>query len=109
GLDLGLLHTENRTVQKNVLAPCQFRVESSANFKEAGHSSAHSHRTFRRVSDSRKDFEESALACPVRADDGYRIALFNVEIYIPQSPQRRCGGIHLVFAWLSGQSFERSL
>src|SRR2546422_5595490 len=67
--DLGVLHAEDRTVQKDILAPGQLRLKACAHFEQRSNPAVNVGIAFRGFSNSREDFEQSALPRSVAADD----------------------------------------
>src|SRR5208283_3176465 len=86
-IDLAAPHSEDGSVEEDVLSPGQLGVESSPHFQQARHVTVEVDRAGRRVSDAGQQFQESALACPVPANDADGLSPPDVEIDILDRPE----------------------
>ena len=84
--DFPPLHAQNRAVQKDVLAPGQFRMESRADLEQAAHGPPNLRGARRRLGYARKNFEQSGLAGAVAADHADDFALLHLEADLAQRP-----------------------
>src|SRR5262249_31668442 len=57
GNDLGFAHTQNRTIQEDVLATREFGVKAGSHFQQTGKAAAHLDEAFGRIGDTRNDLE----------------------------------------------------
>ena len=68
-VDLILAHPQNGTVQVNVLASGQFRMEACANLEQGTHPAVNFCKPFGGFDHPGEDLEQRALACAVLTDD----------------------------------------
>jgi hypothetical protein len=81
-----LSHSEDRTIQVNVLASGEFRVKAGANFQQTGDTSSDLNIAGSRRGDARQQLKQSALAGPVATDDPNGVALTDLKIDVLQTP-----------------------
>src|SRR5687768_7960160 len=87
-LKLRALHSNDRAVEENVFATRELRVKSSADFEQTADAPLDVDFAFGQFDDPRKNFEESALAGTVPADDANDLAPLYVEGDMPERPER---------------------
>ena len=85
-LDLAPLHSEDRPVEEDVLAPGELRVEARAHLEQAADAATDDRTPRRRCRDARQHLEQRRLAGPVPSDDSEDLALVDVEAHVPESP-----------------------
>ena len=86
-LDLGPRHSEDRAIEEDILSPGQFRVESGANFKQAGNPAAQPHAPAIGLRDAAQDLQQGRLARPVTTDNAQHFAALDLKAHITQGPE----------------------
>src|SRR6266487_1154149 len=99
---LGLGHPQNRAVEKNVFASRQFRVKARAHLQQTGDASLHPRFPACRRGHTRENFQQSAFARAVPANDPEN---FPVLYFKGNSAQRP----HLVVAQIAVRLSVRTL
>src|SRR2546422_8558362 len=84
--DLGVLHAEDRTVQKDILAPGQLRLKACAHFEQRSNPAVNISVAFSRFGNAREDLEQRALPRSVAADDADDFAVLYFERNVLQGP-----------------------
>src|SRR5262249_33212307 len=90
--DLLPTHAENCSVQVDVLAAGQLRVEPGPHLKQTPHPAVDVRQASRRLGDLREDLEQRALPRPVAADDPDDLATLYFERPILERPEWRSAG-----------------
>ena len=62
-------------------------MKARSNFQQTGHPGAQHHASFSGISNSRDDFQQSALACAVATDNSHYISLTDIKSNVLQSPE----------------------
>ena len=83
---LGLGHSQNRAVEKNVFASGQFRVETGAYLQQTGDASLHPHFPACRRGHTGENLQQSAFARAVPANDAEDFPLLHFKRHTPQRP-----------------------
>ncbi len=84
--DLGSPHPENGAVERDVLAPCQFRVKSGADLEQRSDTADDGRVPLRGLGDAREDLQERALARAIAPDDAERLTLVELEGDVVEHP-----------------------
>ncbi len=85
--DLTLRHPEDGAVEKDILPPCQLRMEACANFEQARNASLDSDLAVAWLGNSTEDLEQSTLAGTVPADYAEHLAMSDLEAHILECPE----------------------
>src|SRR5205807_4634406 len=80
------LHAENCSVQVDVLAASQLRMEAGANLQQTADTTTYFGATLGRLGNPRQDLQQRALACSVVADNSQDFARCNLERDVAQGP-----------------------
>ena len=80
-------HPKDGPVEKDVFAPGEFGMESCSHFEQGRYPAVEGHPTLRWFCNSGDDFQESAFACTVSADDAQNIPLVNLKVDFIESPE----------------------
>src|SRR5258708_3465779 len=86
-------HSQNRAVQKNILAPGKFRVKSRSDLKQTSKPPPQDHLALSRTGDARKNFQQRALTRTIPSDDPNHVSLTDIDAHILQRPE----GVQLFF------------
>ena len=85
-LDLSPPHSEDGAVQVDVVAARELRMEAGADLEERADSALDPRLAGRRRRDAGEDLEQRRLPGAVVADDAHRVAAFDLEGRVAQSP-----------------------
>src|SRR5262249_22869205 len=85
--DLGARHTEDRTVEIDVLTTREFRMKPGTDFKEACHTPLDVHFALSRLGYPAENFQKCRFTGPIWPNDAKNFALLDLEIYIFQRPE----------------------
>ena len=77
--DIRARHSKNRSVEEDVVAPCEIGMEAGSDLQQGSHAPVHLGSTGRRLGDSTKNFEQRAFAGSVAADDSEDLTLAQLE------------------------------
>src|SRR5712692_9999002 len=86
-IDLSLFHSQDGTVEVDVLPAGQIRVESSAHLQQGTNPAPHLGMALGRLGDARENLQERALARPVTPDYTDGLAMSYLEGGVPESPE----------------------
>src|SRR6476646_65954 len=85
--DFTPLHSQKRTVQINIFTSRQVWVKAGSHLDQRGQAPIDSNATFSRSCDVVEEFQKSALACAILADDAERFSSIDLETHIAQRPE----------------------
>jgi hypothetical protein len=85
--DVGTLQAEDDTVQEDVLAPVELRMEPRSDLEQHADATAHPRHALRRHRDPREHLEERRLASAVAADQSDHLALVYGEAHVAKRPE----------------------
>jgi hypothetical protein len=80
-------HSEDCTIEKDILPSGQLRMEAGADFQEAGHTPLNADPTGCWLRNSTKDFEQSGFSGAVAADDSHDFTLLDIEGNVLERPK----------------------
>ena len=80
-------HPENRSVQEDVFAACQIRMEPGADFQQTGDPAGDGYAATARFRDATKNLEQGALPGAITSDDPDDITVVDFEGNVPKRPK----------------------
>src|SRR4030095_15186480 len=80
-------HSEDGSVQEDVLPAGQIRVKAGSYLQQARNSPSAVYSSGCRLRNAAQDLQQRALPCTVRADDAYNLPLIDFERNVPQRPE----------------------
>jgi len=86
-IDLPLLHTQDGTIEVDILAARQFRMEARAHLQQTAHPATEDHFPLGGVGYAGEDLQQGGFACAVTADDADDLAAVDGEIDVAQGPE----------------------
>jgi hypothetical protein len=87
GADLAVRHSQDRTIQVDVLAPGQFRMKARADFEQTGDAPAHFDAAAAGFDDATEDFQQRRFPGAVAADNTDDLAGLNFEGHVFEGPE----------------------
>ena len=90
-------HAQNRPVEISIFPPGQVGMKTRAHLQQAGDAAFDLDEPAGWGGDLRQNFEQSAFAGPIAADDTQRLPLLNGEAHIPQRPEGLVIAIAMVY------------
>src|SRR2546429_1494870 len=93
--DLSLSHAEDRTVQENVFAACQFGMKTGADFKQTANATVEIYCARGGFGNPRKHFEQSGFSCPVSPNYADDFTSHNFERNVAKRPD--CRGLRFSY------------
>src|SRR5690606_18119966 len=80
-------HTQDCTVEKNILPTGKLRVKASTHFQQRRHASVDLKTASTRIRNARQDLQQRAFPRTIPTNDAYRLALPDLERNILQRPE----------------------
>src|SRR5215469_5875570 len=80
-------HSHDRAVQKHVLPPREFWIESGAQLQESGNPSVHGHRPRGGSKHGSDDLQQCRFTRPVAPQDPHDLAFWNIKTNTLQRPK----------------------
>src|SRR6476620_2452796 len=86
-LNFGTTHSENGSVEKDVVAACQLRMEPRADFEQTADASLEPHFSIGWCRDSRDDLQKGGLSCSIDSDHSHGTSRLNLEGDVLERPK----------------------